>query len=109
MKAKRKTKKNQQRLKKLAKARQSQKRIKQLEEQALALLRDPLFRFNAKEKVHELGVVGEDRNILALILASITRQTPNPVSVIIQSPPSTGKSTIMTKVTDLLPPDCVIQ
>ena len=109
MKAKRKTKRSQKRLKKRAEARSSQKRTKQLEEQALALLRDPLFLFNAKEKVHELGVVGEDRNILALIVASITRQTPDPVSVIIQSPPSTGKSTLMKKVTELLPPECVIE
>src|SRR5579864_3034528 len=109
MKAKRKAKRNQKRVKKLEEQKRNQKRIKELEEQAVRLLRDPLFLFKAKEKVHELGVVGEDRNILALIVASMTRQTPDPVSVIIQSPPSTGKSTLMKKVTELVPPECVIE
>jgi hypothetical protein len=83
--------------------------LKEIDEQALKELRDRKCLYHIKEKVQDLGVVGEDGNILALALTCMTRQTPEPASAILQSPPGSGKTTVMGRVTDLFPPDCVIQ
>jgi predicted ATPase with chaperone activity len=90
-------------------AKQTKKVVKRIEEEALQKLRDPRFLYNASQKVAELGVVGEKRNRLTMILACITRHTPDPVSIILQAPPGSGKTTLMRKTVRLFPPDYVTE
>ena len=87
-----------------AKKKTTPKRVK---DAALKKLRDPRFLYNASKTVAELGVVGEKRNRLTLILACITKETREPVSIILQAPPGSGKTTLMRKTVRLFPPECV--
>jgi len=76
---------------------------------AIRLLRDPLFLYKLGEKVGELGVVGEKRNILILGLAGIGRTQPTNASVIVKGSTSSGKSTLVKAVAQVFPSDCVIE
>jgi hypothetical protein len=87
----------------------NKKARKRIDEEALQTLRDPRFLYNASQKVAELGVVGEKRNRLTMILACITRHTPDPVSIILQAPPGSGKTTLMRSAVRLFPPDYVTE
>jgi MoxR-like ATPase len=80
-----------------------------MDEEAARKLRDPKFLYNASRKVTEMGVVGEKRLKLLLILGCITRNTPEPVSIILKAPPGTGKTTLVRSVIRLFPSDCVIE
>jgi hypothetical protein len=86
---------------------QTKKALKRIGDEAFQKLRDPRFLYNASQKVAELGVVGEERNRLTMILACITRHTPDPVSIILQAPPGSGKTTLMRSTVRLFPPDYV--
>lgn len=50
-----------------------------------------------------LGYVGEDENKLLVWLAAVSRLLPKPLSIFIQSPPSTGKSFLLETLLRLLP------
>ena len=73
------------------------------------LLSDPRFLYKACRKVGELGIVGEKRIILILLLAAIARLFPKPPSVLIKGPTSSGKSTVVKKTLLLFPPGSVIE
>jgi len=83
--------------------------LKKIKQQAEELVRDPRFLFLAGEKVGELGVAGEERNRLILILAGIGRTLPEPPSVIIKGSTSSGKSTLLKDCVQLFPPESVIE
>jgi len=83
---------------------QNKKALERIDDEALQKLRDPRFLYNASQRVAELGVVGENRNRLTMILACITRHTPEPVSIILQAPPGSGKTTLMRSTVRLFPP-----
>jgi hypothetical protein len=87
------------------------KRTKQrrIEKEALELLHDPRFLYRACRKVGELGVVGEKRNRLVVILASLTRTLRKPASVLVKGLTSSGKSTIVESCLQLFPPSCVVE
>ena len=51
------------------------------------------------------GLVGEDANALIGYLASISRKLDDPLSVIIQSSSSAGKSALMDAIMDFVPPE----
>jgi len=76
---------------------------------ALALINDPRFLFLAMQRVGELGVVGEERNRLVILLACITRNLRRPVSVLLKGPTSSGKTEMVRAVTQLFPPSMVVE
>lgn len=78
-------------------------------EKANRLLNDPLFLYKACKKVGKLGIVGERRNILILLLAAIARVFPKPPSVLIKGPTSSGKSTVVKTTLQLFPPECILE
>lgn len=78
------------------------------QEAALQLLRDPQFLYRLGQKLHEMGVVGEEKNCLTLFLATVTRSLDHPISVLIKGPTSSGKNNAVRNVVSLLPPECVI-
>lgn len=75
----------------------------------VSLLSDPRFLYKARKKVGELGVVGEERIILVLLLAAIARVLSKPPSVLIKGPTSSGKSTVVKTTLQLFPPGSVIE
>jgi hypothetical protein len=75
---------------------------------ALKLIRDFLFLFRIVQKIGEMGIVGEKRNCLILLMAGLTKDFPKPVSVLEKGASSTGKSEALKAVTALLPPECVL-
>src|SRR5436190_1660699 len=80
-----------------------------IETRALRLIADPLFLFNAGQKIGEMGIVGEERNRLILLLAGIARNLPEPPSVLVKGSTSSGKSTLVKRSIQLFPPECVIE
>jgi hypothetical protein len=78
-------------------------------EKAISLLADPRFLYKAGKKVGELGIVGETRIILILLLAAIARVFPKPPSVLIKGPTSSGKSTVVKTTLQLFPPECILE
>jgi energy-coupling factor transporter ATP-binding protein EcfA2 len=76
-------------------------------EEAQGLI-SPKFLFRAAKKIGELGVVGEVRNRLIVFLACLTMCMDEKVSVLVTGPSSSGKSTLIDKVTTLYPPELVI-
>jgi energy-coupling factor transporter ATP-binding protein EcfA2 len=68
----------------------------------------PTFLFHAAKKIGELGVVGEVRNRLIIFLACLTMWLDEKVSVLVTGPSSSGKSTLINRVTKLYPPDSLV-
>lgn len=58
--------------------------------------------------VHDLGVVGEERNVKLIYLALTSRQLEDPVSLVVKGPSSAGKSYTVEKVLELFPPSAYI-
>lgn len=87
------------------------KRIAQreLEKKARQLLQSPLFLFRVLQKMAELGVEGEHRNCLIVVLACLTRTLPWPVSVLVKGSTSSGKSTIVESSIKLFAPSCIVE
>jgi hypothetical protein len=56
-----------------------------------------------------MGVVGEERNRLILLLAGIGRTLPEPPSVLVKGSSSSGKSTLVKDSVQLFPPDSVLE
>jgi len=80
-----------------------------IEGKALQLTKDPQLLYKAGQKVGRLGVVGEERNRLVLILAGITRTTSQPASVLVKGETSSGKTTLVKASVKLFPPASVIE
>jgi len=80
-----------------------------LKTKALQLLKDPKFLYRAGQKIGELGVVGEERNRLAVLLACISRNLDEPVSVMGKGATGSGKTQQFRTPTRLFPPSCVIE
>src|SRR5260370_10101207 len=76
---------------------------------AIQLLNDPLLLYKAWREVKKLGVIGETRNLLILVLAGIARTLPKPPHVLIQGPTSSGKTTLIKTTLQLFPPNCVVE
>jgi energy-coupling factor transporter ATP-binding protein EcfA2 len=80
-----------------------------LRAKATKLLNDPLFLYLAWQQIKKLGVIGETRNLLILVLAGIARTLPKPPHVLIQGPTSSGKTTLVKTTLQLFPPNCVVE
>ena len=76
---------------------------------AIQLLNDPRFLHHAWQQIKKLGVIGETRNLLILVLAGIARTLPKPPHVLIQGPTSSGKTTLIKTTLHLFPPSCVVE
>jgi hypothetical protein len=85
------------------------KRTKKIRTAALRLIRDGLFLFRVVQKIGEMGIVGEKRNLLVLFLAGLTKDFAKPVSVLEKGVSSTGKSELVKAVIALFPPECVLK
>jgi len=85
------------------------RKLRRIEAKSIRLLHDPRFIYMAGHKIGELGVVGEKRNPLVLLLAGIARTLPRPPSILVKGPPSSGKSTLVKTAVRLFPPDCVLE
>ncbi len=72
--------------------------IAALEEQAGDLLTAPDLLRRYRQTVQRLGLVGEERNALLLLLAAVARISPEPISVVVKGPSSAGKSFLLTTV-----------
>jgi len=70
---------------------------------AVKLFRNKRFLYRACREVGRLGVVGEKRNRLVLILAGIARTLRKPPSVLIKGETSCGKTTLVKMVLKLFP------
>ena len=60
-----------------------------------------------KEDIKSLGVAGEENNALLLFLVCVSRILPNPLSVVFKGSSSTGKSHLITKILQMMPPEAV--
>lgn len=76
---------------------------------AMELLCGPGFFFRAGQKLQEMGVTGEKKNRLALLLAALTKDLESPVSVLMKGPTASGKNTAVAAVVSLMPPELVIR
>ena len=72
-------------------------------ELGMSLLKNPDMYREIIDDMTILGYVGEDENKLLVWLAGVSRLSPKPLSVFIQSPPSTGKSFLLEVLLQLLP------
>ena len=75
------------------------------EDKALQLLRAPDLMARIVADLHQLGVVGEDMNLMAAYLAAVSRKLDSPLAVLIQSTSAAGKSALMDAVLGLMPPE----
>ena len=75
------------------------------EDKALQLLRAPDLMARIVADLHQLGVVGEDMNLMAAYLAAVSRKLDAPLAVLIQSTSAAGKSALMDAVLGLVPPE----
>ena len=77
------------------------------EEQAAALdlLRDPKLLERVLADFDRCGVVGEETNKTVSYLAAVSRLLDKPLSIVVQSSSSAGKSSLMEAVLDFMPPD----
>jgi hypothetical protein len=82
---------------------------RELEKRARQLLRNPLFLYMLLERIRQLGVVGEERNLLILALACLTRTLPRPASVLVKGPSSSGKSTLVECSLQVFPRSCIVE
>jgi DNA primase len=73
--------------------------------EALALLHTPNLLQRFVDDLQTLGVVGEDMNLMAAVLAVVSRKLDTPLAVLIQSTSAAGKSALMDAVLSLVPPE----
>jgi hypothetical protein len=99
-----------QRQKKMMKSRRKRdnKLQRGLDKKAQRLLRKPSFLYKAVQKVGDLGVVGEERNRGIVILAGISKALPEPTSVLVKGPTSSGKSNLVKTTLRLFPANCIV-
>jgi DNA primase len=72
---------------------------------ALGLLRDPKLLDRVLADFDRCGVVGEETNKTVSYLAAVSRLLDKPLSIVVQSSSSAGKSSLMEAVLDFMPPD----
>ena len=74
---------------------------------ALALLQRPDLLDVIVADLGTCGLVGETANKRAAILACVSRLTPSPLALLVQSTSAAGKTTVMDAVVGFLPPAAV--
>jgi hypothetical protein len=71
--------------------------------EAMAMLTSPDLTSRIVTDVCSLGVVGEEDNALLMYLALVSRKSEKPLSVVVQSSSSSGKSTLADAISSLVP------
>lgn len=82
--------------------------VKFPKEEILEVLRSPNLMQNIVNVTHEYGHVGEDDLKKAIILASINKMSPDPIHIIVKGDSSTGKSSTVESVLDLLEGESIL-
>ena len=71
-------------------------------EQAITTLKDPNLIYTLMEKLCKVGVIGEEKNALFLLIILISRKTENPLNAMVQGTSGSGKSHLIKKVADCM-------
>lgn len=74
-------------------------------DEALAFLKSPDLAELIRQDVAEMGVVGESRSVLLVYFVATSRGLPKPLSLVVVSRSSAGKSFLVLKISELMPPD----
>jgi hypothetical protein len=85
-----------------------EKRQREIEPVALAVLGDPALLHHIAEAIADRGGVGERANALILYLAVLSQVTAAPISVVVKGDSAGGKSHLVGQVLVLFPADCHI-
>src|SRR5690242_13732360 len=85
----------------------SKKHLENYELEGWKLIREGRFLHQLSRKISALGVIGEVRNALTLLLACITRSLDDPVSCLLKGQSAVGKSFLAKTVISLFPPEVV--
>lgn len=75
--------------------------------EAIEFLKSPNIFEIIKEDISTLGYVGEDTNKLMIFLIATSRKLDSPLSCVVKAQSSSGKSELLKKVVELIPPDDV--
>jgi hypothetical protein len=75
---------------------------------ALSYLKDPELFNRVIADLGQLGVVGEETNLLVCYLATISRKCERPLGVLVQSSSAGGKSTLLDAVCSLVPDEDLV-
>jgi hypothetical protein len=81
----------------------------QLKEESLNFLKDPRLLYNVLQLIKKLGVAGEEKNALLLYLQGTSRLLAEPFHTMIKSESSSGKNYLISKVSQLFPPESIKQ
>ncbi len=79
------------------------------ESEAMKFLKTSNLIRNIIDDLTSLGYVGEDDNKLLLYLGATSRKLSKPISILIRSQSSTGKSFLISVICNLMPPEDVHQ
>lgn len=80
-----------------------------IREEAEQLLTDPAIMGRIEQDIAAIGVAGEQELAMTVYLVGTSRILDKPLSLIVQGPSSSGKSYIVEKVSELMPPDEVLK
>lgn len=83
------------------------RRAQRARRQALQLLRSPYFFYELLKALKDDGLVGEERNALALFIVATSRILRRPLNAIVKGQSSSGKNWLVKRVLRLFPKDCV--
>jgi DNA primase len=77
--------------------------------EARRLLESPLFFSELLKAFNRIGLVGEEKNALALFVVAVSRLQRQPLNAIVKGQSSSGKNWLVSRVLQLLPKSCVIE
>jgi hypothetical protein len=77
--------------------------------EARKLLRSPRFFNEFLLALQKKGLVGEERNALALLIVVVSRLLPRPLNIFVKGKSSSGKNWLVTRVLRLMPKDSVVE
>lgn len=86
-----------------------EKPASELNEEALSHLKDTRLLRRFLDDCERIGLVGEDDNKLLLLLAFTSRISDSPINIIVKGESSGGKSHLVRKVQEFIPPEDVVE
>jgi len=78
-------------------------------QEAFKMLKDPGFLKRVMEDFHKCGYMGEDMNLLMGYVAATSRKLPSPLSLLVISRSSAGKTSLQDAVLSFVPEEDVIK
>jgi hypothetical protein len=76
---------------------------------AYDILQSPAFFNRVLEAMGKAGLVGEESNALVLYIAMTSRNSSNPVNVLVKGASSSGKNYLVNRVSALIPSECLCE